>query len=530
MCEQSYMLSGKAVPDNLHYKNYDVVIIGAGIAGMAAALSMSPKLKIALVSKESMDTSSTYKAQGGMAVAVGHDDSPEAHITDTLRVGQGLCRRETVETMVREGTAALEFLQSLGMDFACREGDLFLTKEGGHSRRRIVHYYDYTGRHIAETMAGKIVQQANIDRLEKCFLLDVLVKDNQSYGCTVLCDGNLLVLRAGAVVIASGGYSGLFARSTNIAATGDGIAAAYRAGAAIADMEFVQFHPTTVTTSTGEVFLLTEALRGEGAFLRNAAGERFMFTYHHDGELAPRDIVSQAITAEMKKDTRGVVYLDARHLGQEYLADRFRQVYSMLAQNGYFMEQDLVPIAPAAHYTIGGILTNEWGKTTVDNLYACGEAAATGVHGANRLASNSLLEGVVFGRRVAWAISQGSSRGSDSWTYADFKMNHRRECWIDSKILGKELSLIAGVVRNGADMKALLERLHKEKNQSDKALGAVEYQQGCNSYILAELLLQAAMIREESRGTHYRADYPQKNDLKYKLHIIQQRGRKARLQ
>lgn len=197
--------------------------------------------------------------------------------------------------------------------------------------------------------------------------------------------------------------------------------------------------------------------------MRNAAGERFMFTYHHDGELAPRDIVSQAITAEMKKDTRGVVYLDARHLGQEYLADRFRQVYSMLAQNGYFMEQDLVPIAPAAHYTIGGILTNEWAKTTVDNLYACGEAAATGVHGANRLASNSLLEGVVFGRRVAWAISQGSSRGSDSWTYADFKMNHRRECWIDSKILGKELSLIAGVVRNGADMKALLERLHKEK-------------------------------------------------------------------
>ena len=367
-----------------------------GIAGMSVALSLDDKFRILVVDKTEASESSTFQAQGGIAVAVAPDDSPERHMADTLRVGQGLCDQAAVKVLAEEGPTALEFLQAEGVSFNVAGDDLDLTREAGHSCRRVVHYYDYTGRQISQKLRERLEHRSNIDYRTDSFLVDILTAGDNCVGCVLYFGGRHILVLSRAVVIASGGYAGLFARSSNSrAASGDGIAAAYRAGAAIEDMEFVQFHPTTFTTPEGEVFLLTEALRGEGAYLRNAAGERFMLVHHADGELAPRDEVSRAIRREMKL-TGNQVYLDARHLGGENLKKRFQQVYTKLASNNYYMERDLIPVAPAAHYSIGGIITDSWGRSAIGNLYACGEAAATGVHGANRLASNSLLEGVVF--------------------------------------------------------------------------------------------------------------------------------------
>lgn len=508
---------------------YDVVIVGSGIAGMATALALQPNLNIALINKGPLKECSTYKAQGGMAVAVGADDSPVEHLADTLRVGQGLCNKQAVEILVSEGPQALTFLQSIGADFDKGENGLNLTREAGHSRNRIVHYFDYTGRHIAETMARETETRDNIHRLDNCVLIDILTGAQKCCGCVIQYNGCFKVLRAGVVVVATGGYSGLFARSTNsISSSGDGIAAAYRAGAAITDMEFVQFHPTTFTTLSGKVFLLTEALRGEGAVLLNHQGERFMFSYHPNGELAPRDEVSRAIFHEMKRESQEFVYLDARQLGKDYLANRFRQVYSELAKNDLFMEKDLIPIAPAAHYTIGGIQTDLWGRTTIANLYACGEAAATGVHGANRLASNSLLEGIVFGRRVAKTINRESSKPvSNCLLFSAVKQVGKYQ---QATEVGAALERVAGVIRRGRDMEAFLTELQQSAVMQGKPLADSKDYHDFNACQLAELLLEAALFRCESRGTHYREEYPQKNDHEFKQHIIQQWGKKAVMQ
>jgi L-aspartate oxidase len=527
MRERGCILSPAVNVAELDDQSYDVIIVGAGIAGMTAALSLDPKLKVALVSKEPIQESSTYKAQGGMAIALGSDDSLKEHIADTLRVGRGLCYEPAVEAIVREAPSALEFLQSLGAHFNQGGDGLSLGKEAGHSHNRIVHYYDSTGRHITETMVKRIETQQHIDWLDHCFLIDLLMENNQCYGCIVLQSGRLVTLRAHAVVMATGGYSGLFARSTNsITANGDGIAAAYRAGAAISDMEFIQFHPTAFATLSGEIFLLTEALRGEGAMLRNEAGERFMFSYHTSGELAPRDVVSRAIVSELQSTNQEVVYLDARHLGKEFLMDRFRQISAELLQNGYDVEKDLIPIAPAAHYTIGGIATNLWGQTTLSHLFACGEVAATGVHGANRLASNSLLEGVVFGRRVAEVINQ------------DFPVNHlmgrkaavegeimRHKC--DTQNLGIALDRVAGVVRKGESMGSVLTDLQQTVEDSSSQVTGIQGYHEYNTWQMAQLVLTAALLRCESRGTHYRVDYPEKNNADFAKHVVQQWGRRA---
>jgi L-aspartate oxidase len=527
MTERSYIVPLWRTPGKLETKNYDAVVVGAGIAGMTVALSLDARLKVALVSKGHISESSTYKAQGGMAVAVGPDDSAADHIADTLRVGQGVCCEQAVKILAGEGPAALEYLQSLGAAFSRTARGLDLTREAGHSRRRVVHYYDHTGRHIAETLAAETGRRSNIALLDDCFLVDITTDRDGCCGCIVEQGGRPFHLRAAAVVVATGGYSGLFQRSTNEAsAGGDGIAAAYRAGAVIADMEFVQFHPTAVTLPSGKVFLLTEALRGEGAVLRNRAGERFMPGYHPDGELAPRDEVARAILRESARQGGGPVYLDARHLGGEYLADRFRHVYGELAKNDCHMERDAIPVAPAAHYTIGGIRTDPWGRTSVASLYACGEAAAAGVHGANRLASNSLLEGVVFGRRTAAYINGALGTLRTAGDFSSAAVPAAAGVPSDLQGLRMRLDHVAGVVRRGEELAAMLEWLRAGK--ADHPVSAAD-RHAChtvNAYQLAGLLLAAALLREESRGAHYREDYPVKND-DFRKHILQQWGRKA---
>jgi L-aspartate oxidase len=508
---------------------YDVLVVGGGIAGLTVALSLDPALKVALAVRGEASESSTFRAQGGIAVAVGPDDSPNLHAADTLRVGQGLCRPEAVAALTGEGPAALDFLQSQGTEFNYCGKDLDLTREAGHSRKRVVHHYDYTGRQVSETLESRLYSRGNIRWLDDFFLVDVLTRDGECCGGLFLSGGRIVAVQAGVVVIATGGYAGLFARSSNSRmSSGDGLAAAYRAGASLADMEFVQFHPTTFTTTTGEAFLLTEALRGEGAFLRNAAGERFMLGCHPDGELAPRDEVSRAIDREMKFAGGNTVYLDARHLGKEQLQNRFRQVYAKLAEDNYFLERDLIPVAPAAHYTIGGILTDLDGKTTVPRLYACGEAAATGVHGANRLASNSLLEGVVFGRRAARVISGGiplrESRHSLPARVT------RGAAAGNTARLRRMLADFAGVVRSGEEIGWLLDHLRQVPASAGVASSAVPACQAYNTFQLTELVLEAALARRESRGTHFRSDYPAKNDAEFCKHVIQQQGRKVRMQ
>ncbi|MBP2663853.1 MAG: L-aspartate oxidase [Firmicutes bacterium] len=527
MAERGYITPSWKELEKLERKNYDVIVVGAGIAGMTVALSLESKLRVAIISKDQLTESSTYKAQGGMAVAVGPDDSVKDHIADTLRVGQGLCREEAVRVLAGEGPKALEFLQALGADFCHNQNGLDLTREAGHSCKRVVHYYDYTGKYIAETLACKVNRRNNVEPIGNSFLVDILTTQDRCGGCIMEHSGKLVHLQSEAVVVATGGYSGLFSRSTNaVSASGDGIAAAYRAGAIIADMEFVQFHPTVFNTFSGKFFLLTEALRGEGALLRNSAGERFMFNYHPSGELAPRDEVSRAILREAHQQPGGQIYLDARHLGKEYLVDRFRQVYAELAQNNYFMEQDVIPIAPAAHYTIGGIKTDLWGRTNISSLYACGEAAATGVHGANRLASNSLLEGIVFGRRVATYINGAFSATKEPSTLSAGITEEIGSC-VDINVLRKKLDCAADVERLGAELEAMLKWLSDvEQKPQVSAANSCNYRTS-NAYQLARLLLKAALLRTESRGTHYRKDFPEKNDADFSKHMMQQWGREV---
>ena len=529
MTERGYVLPVWEKQKNFATKHYDVVVVGAGIAGMTVALSIDPKLQVALVSKEQVAESSTYKAQGGIAVAVGPDDSAQDHFLDTVKVGQGLCCEETVQILAGEGPGGLEFLQSLGADFCHNQTGLDLTREAAHSHNRVVHYYDYTGKYVAEVLACEVRRRNNIDRFGDSFLLDIVTGPDRCCGCVIEDGRGLVYLQSAAVVVATGGYSGLFKRSTNeVSASGDGIAAAYRAGAVIADMEFVQFHPTATTLPSGKVFLLTEALRGEGAVLRNSTGDRFMHRYHSYGELAPRDEVSRAILNEIARQGGGVVYLDARHLGKTSLTDRFRQVYAELANNNCYLERDMVPVTPAAHYTIGGIKTDLWGRTNVASLFACGEAAATGVHGANRLASNSLLEGLVFGRRIA-AYLNDTLQTTRKPSGVPEGITEPGLVAANLTLLRNKLDGVAGVVRKGEELANMLQWL--KKSEPDRSFASIDRKR-ChvyNAYQLAGLLLEAALLRTESRGAHYRADFPAKNDRQFRKHTLQQWGQKAHM-
>jgi L-aspartate oxidase len=486
----------------------DFLVVGAGVAGLRAAIELAKAGRVLVVAKDSLRESSSEYAQGGIAAAVGEDDALGLHEHDTLAAGDGLCDPEAVHVLVREGPAAIQELIEWGAEFD-REGPrLALGREGAHSRRRILHAHgDSTGREIARTLHCKAASLANVEFRSFAAVTDLLLSADGAAG-VVACDASTqhsTELQARAVLLATGGFGKVFSHSTNPeVATGDGIAAAWRAGAELSDLEFVQFHPTVLDVEAAPGFLLSEALRGEGAHLKNAAGERFMARYHALAELAPRDVVSRAIVTEMEHTGARHVFLDLTHLEPAFVRSRFPRIYQTCLRHGLDLVKDLAPVRPAAHYAMGGVRTDLEGRTSLPRLYAAGEVASTGVHGANRLASNSLLEAVVFGARAGRAMRE--------LVQAPFERPLPLAEPLFPGISEEELRRLAwdncGIVRSGDGLAEACRRLKGtplERTASpNRALFELR-----SMHTVAWLLARCALARQESRGAHYRADYPQ---------------------
>ncbi|MBI5286725.1 MAG: L-aspartate oxidase, partial [Deltaproteobacteria bacterium] len=387
----------------------DFLIIGSGIAGLRTAIELGNHGDVLIVTKDrSFESSSSY-AQGGIAVVIGEDDTTDYHIEDTLRAGGGLCRERAVRVLVEEGPRLVDQLIKWGARFDKSDGEFLTGLEGAHSRRRILHFKDSTGGEIVRVLREKALENPNISKLPKHFVIDLLIRGDRCVGAILLNEenGKIFTVMARATILATGGAGQVYLRTSNPhGATGDGIATAYRSGAILVDMEFVQFHPTTFALPGAPSFLITEALRGEGAVLRNINGRRFMPDYHPLEELAPRDELSRAILNETIKSGGDYVLLDATHIKTSLLKERFLTAYTTCLRYGIDITRDMIPVSPGAHFIVGGVDTDTWGRTSINGLFAAGEVACTGVHGANRLASNSLLEGLVFGARAGMAASE----------------------------------------------------------------------------------------------------------------------------
>jgi len=508
-----------------------VLVVGSGIAGLTAALHASRTCPVTLVTKSEVQDTNTWYAQGGIAGAVGEADSVELHLADTLVVGQGLCDPAVVRAVVSEAAESLAELERLGVRFDRAEGgQIELAREGGHSLPRVLHSGDATGAEIQNALSAVVRTAPGIDIRENVLLIDLLTAEGRCCGAIVMerSSGELTLIRAGAVVLATGGSGQAYRVTTNpLVATGDGVAAAWRAGAEISDMEFVQFHPTALDSDASPKFLLTEALRGEGAYLVDDAGERFMLGAHPLAELAPRDVVSREMQRVMHASGCTHVWLDARHLGCDFLGRRFPTVTEGCREAGYDLCCDLIPVAPAAHYLVGGVRVDIDGRSSLPGLYASGECASSGLHGSNRLASNSLLEGLVFSRRIARAhgreyidpdpgriVSQGPSDGAGDARRA-------------RAALQQVMSAHVAVVRS-ADGLADAARVIGELADVPGARypHAIET---ANLLVCASLIAGAAGLRRESRGTHYRSDYPVRDDADWRVHSVWSRGSVPRL-
>jgi L-aspartate oxidase len=496
----------------------DVLVIGGGVAGLRAALAASEHGEVILLAKAPLELSSTAWAQGGIAAAVDPDDTPEAHATDTVEAGGGLNDPEAVRLLTEEGPAEVERLVEWGMRLdANSAGEVELGREGGHRRRRIVHTDgDATGRELVRTLEARAKASPSIRIFEQCFAIDLLSSergDGRVLGAiTHHPRYGLQLIWAKATILASGGVGQVFRETTNPrVATGDGVAMAWRAGASVADLEFVQFHPTVLYVAGATRALISEAVRGEGAWLVDREGHRFMQDAHPMGELAPRDIVSRTIAQTLRRTSDSNVWLDLRPIGATRFAERFPGLDRLVRSYGLDPASDRIPVQPAAHYTIGGVRTDLDGRSDLPGLFACGEAAASGVHGANRLASNSLLEGLVFGRRAGLAaISQppvvperiiadvATSRRAEL-DLADVRSSLRSAMWHN-----------AGVLRAGSRIEDLLDMLDFWSRYSlDKIFDDPEGWETQNQIAAATLVARAARWRCESRGTHAREDFPE---------------------
>jgi L-aspartate oxidase len=400
----------------MHKEFVDFLIIGSGVAGLRAAIELAPHGKVLVVTKDRPAESSTEYAQGGIAVALSDEDEVGIHYEDTLRAGDGMCREESVRILVEEGPEQIIELISWGAEFDKEGSRLDFTMEAAHSRKRILHAHgDSTGKELERVLLTKVRSFDSVRKYPFAFTEDLIIKDGICNGAYVVMGSETRALFAKATILATGGTGQVFLRTTNPAvSTGDGIAIAFRAGAVVEDMEFIQFHPTVLFAPSAPQFLLSEAMRGEGAILRNIYKEPFMKSYHPDAELAPRDVVSRAIISQMVRTKSPNVYLDLTHLNSDFVKRRFPRIYATCLQYAVDITKELIPVSPAAHYVMGGIKTDVNGVTNIKGLFAAGEVACTGVHGANRLASNSLLEGLVFGARTGRAAAEYGSERSDA--------------------------------------------------------------------------------------------------------------------
>lgn len=510
---------------------YDFLVMGAGVAGLRAALSLAPHGSVLVVTKESLRESNTHYAQGGIAVAEPDEENIALHLEDTISAGDGLVYRPAAETLVRQGPERVAELIEWGARFDAENGQLLRTREAAHSRPRILHANgDATGAEISRSLAEMARAHRAIQFAEWTTVTGLAVANGRVLGADLLDSNNHATrVSARAVLIAAGGAGQVYADTTNPAiATGDGIALALRAGAELADMEFYQFHPTALFLPGVPRFLISEALRGEGAHLRNHRGERFMERYHPKLELAPRDVVARAVARESMGEAPGdlrSVYLDMRHVHSVDLRKRFPGISAFLAQHGLDLNRDLIPIRPAAHYLMGGIRTDLDGRTTLPRLYAAGEAACTGVHGANRLASNSLLEGLVFGARAANAMLAGQhplepAEPAPS-SQAPLIDDDRADAIIHD--LQQAMSLNAGLLRDASSLRrglaahAGLSAAAEDLARQGITRRAAEAQSLCR---VAGAILHSALARTESRGAHFRTDYPKRDDATFQKHSI----------
>ena len=510
----------------------DFLIVGSGIAGLRAAIALESAGRVVLLTKSDLRAGSTGYAQGGIAAALGPEDSPARHAADTMAAGDGLCDEAAVRVLVESGPQDVRELIDWGAAFArTPDGSLDLAREGAHSARRVLHANDATGREIGRVLAARLSRSA-ITIVDHATVVQVIVEAGRAAGVRFLNrEGQLVEARATATLLATGGAGQIYRETTNPSvATGDGVALAWLAGARVVDLEFVQFHPTALAVPGAPRYLLSEALRGEGARLVNEQGEAFMSRYEPQGDLAPRDRVARAIVRESER-TGGPIYLTMAHLPAEAVRARFPLITMLCARVDLDLATDRLPVGPAAHYLMGGVETDLDGRSSLPGLFAAGEVACTGVHGANRLASNSLLEGLVFGRRAGLAMQQiGGSTMEESDRATDLAPGRPPiSIPMHDADVGALMWKHVGVFRDRVGLEAALRVLEPAWAAVDRQLGEGHRLDAAawrltSLVIVSRLVAQAALAREESRGAHWRADFPARDDLHWKRRWYQQRG------
>jgi len=515
---------------------YDVIVVGSGIAGLSFALKVAEAgQRVAIITKKNSAESNTNYAQGGIAAVTSQTDDVEMHVADTLDAGDGLCDEEAVREILQDGPASIAELMRRGVAFTqLDDGRVSLGKEGGHSKRRILHVQDVTGKAIEQALLHSIATSENIETLEHHFAVELITANKLNKQTPALSETSDRVLglyalnkqteqvetfRANAVLLATGGIGQIYEYTTNPSiATGDGIAMAYRAGVEVRNMEFIQFHPTAFYSPEGERFLISEAVRGEGAILRNIQGEAFMARYDARKDLAPRDIVARAIDSEMKKSGSRHVWLDVRSIPLATLHERFPNIYDYCAKQGLQLEKDMIPVVPAAHYLCGGVKTRLSGETDLSGLYACGEVACTGLHGANRLASNSLLEAVVMANRGAAAVVDYLAAGHfdpvelPDWIDGDFRDSDERVVLTHNRDeLKRTLWDYVSIVRTTKRLERARTRIQVLEREINEYYWNFKVDEGLlelrNMILVASLVINCALSRKESRGLHCTLDY-----------------------
>ncbi len=524
--------------------DFDVVVIGSGAAGLYSALCLPSRYRVGLITKAKLKTGASDWAQGGIAAAINSEDSPQLHLEDTLKAGAGLCDRDAVQFLVEHGASSIQSLVEMGVAFDRKNEQLAMTLEAAHSRPRVLHAADTTGRAIVSTLRQQVLQRSNITVLSQAFALNLWLNEEVCQGISILYENKITWIRAGAVILATGGGGQVFSQTTNPqVSTGDGVAIAWRSRAKIRDAEFVQFHPTALTKPGAPRFLISEAVRGEGAHLVDKAGTRFAFDYHPDGELAPRDVVSRAIFTHLQKTGDSNVYLDLSVIPEAKIRYRFPNIIRVCQKWGVDLFNEPVPVAPAAHYWMGGIAVDTNNQTSIEGLYAVGETASTGVHGANRLASNSLLECIVYAGQLSQLEIPSHVLKIEP------KLITIKETEVAIEVVKKIREQLphlvwksAGICRSQEVMESALSQIQtwrKELLALDLSKYILElspteqiqfsspdieeklriYTETLNLIDIANLILRSALFRTESRGGHYRLDYPH-TDTNWELHTV----------